>query len=137
MAKEESARKSESSDADYSQIFDEDEQLKISFVSDGQRSSSVGISKARHVDVGDKERSRDQKTRGNDGGSKFRAAARKVQAVAKVFSTSQQVRDAVYQEWLDRKSTAVKKSERLQHEERMKEEADRKRKAVSVELSTN
>ena len=139
----ETARKPENSDDDYSQSFEEDEHLNISSGSEGQRTSGfASITRARRVDRGrvnaaaafSNGKSADGGTR-RGGGSRLRAAVRTVQTmqtVTKTFSNSQQVRDAVYQEWLTKKSTALKSSQELLHEERRKKEAAVKKQNVST-----
>ena len=132
------------SDGDYSQTFEEDERLQLSFGSDSQPSaSSAGTPTARNahthsVSLAAPACSRKRETAGlrskEDDGLKFRAAAKKVtamQSVSKTFSDSLQVREAVYTEWLERKSKVLQNSQRLQQEQRMSKEAALKQKSVS------
>ena len=127
------ASKSENSEGDYSQTFDEDKSLNLSSASEVHHSSiSVSISRARHADGG--RRNADERTR-RGGGSRLKAAARTVQTmqtVTKSFANSQQVRDAVYREWLSKKSTALRSSQQLQQEERRKNEAAIRNQNVST-----
>ena len=51
---------------------------------------------------------------------------------AQAVLTSQQVRDTVFEEWLAKKSTVLKETRQKLHEQRMKEEAALKQKAVSM-----
>lgn len=131
-----------SDDEDYSQLFEEDDQHTLHLSYDSSRGAAA-IAKVRHADrissactavsATSSQMRIDAKTR-RDTSSKFRAAAKKVQtvqAVTKTFSNSQQMREAVYEEWLTRKLTALQKSERLKLEERIKNEAAVKQKAVS------
>ena len=139
----ETAGKSENSEEDYSQIFGEDESLNLSSVPESHLSNcSVSIHRARDVDGGrinthsaaEAFRNGEEKTR-RSGGSRFKTAARTVQTaqtVTKTFASSQQVRDAVYQEWLSKKSNALKSSQQLLHEERRKNEAAIRKQNVST-----
>lgn len=124
-----------SDNEDHSELFEEDNECILSFSHESQHSrSSAAIPKVRHADRISSEMKRDAGTC-RDSGSKFRVAVKKVQtmqAATKTFSNSQQMREAVYEDWLAGKLALLQKSERLKHEERMKNEAALKRKAVSM-----
>lgn len=128
-----------SDNEDHSELFEEDNECTLSFSHESLHSRSASaIHKVRHADrissAVSSEMKRDAGTC-RDSSSKFRVAVKKVQtmqAVTKTFSNSQQMREAVYEDWLARKLALLQKSERLKHEERMEKEAALKRKAVSV-----
>lgn len=128
-----------SDNEDHSELFEEDNECTLSFSHESLQSrSAAAIPKVRHADrissaISNKMK-RDAGTC-RDSSSKFRVAVKKVQtmqAVTKTFSNSQQMREAVYEDWLARKLALLQKSERLKHEERMEKEAALKRKTVSV-----
>lgn len=124
-----------SDNEDHSELFEEDNECILSFSHESQHSrSAAAMPKVRHADRISSEMKRDAGTC-RDSGSKFRVAVKKVQtmqAATKTFSNSQQMREAVYEDWLAGKLALLQKSERLKHEERMKNEAALKRKAVSI-----
>lgn len=131
----ESSKTSDNVNEDHSELFEEDNECILSFSHESQHSrSSAAMPKVRHADRISSEMKRDAGTC-CDSGSKFRVAVKKVQtmqAATKTFSNSQQMREAVYEDWLAGKLALLQKSERLKHEERMKNEAALKRKAVSI-----
>lgn len=136
---ESNSKTSDNVNEDHSELFEEDNECTLSFSHESLHSrSAAAIPKVRHVDRTSSAVSSEMKRDAGicrDSSSKFRVAVKKVQtvhAVTKTFSSSQQMREAVYEDWLARKLALLQKSERLKHEERMKNETDLKRKAVSV-----
>lgn len=116
----------ENSDREYSLEFDEQEEPQLS-------KNSSEILKVRHVKVCD------SSTAKSKGGADCNAAEPKHRTVQKsktestprTFTDSLQLRNAVYGEWLAKKSSAMKDAQRSIKEEQMKTEIALQRSAVS------
>lgn len=122
----------------YSQGFDDD-QLNISIDSSSNDSRSRSTSEKSGTIC--RESSVNNEGRCVGGTSRFRALGNKIRAAqtaSKSFQSSQDVRDAVYEEWLERKSVILRTTQRQLHEEKMKKDATLKMKAVRIDtISTD